>query len=222
MLPSSSIALGQACRSSRMAATAMSCPSTRSWDSKRLPRMNSVEVPRTGTAFGVPFAGMGKRDDEHAMEHFAAARDMLRYESDRLSNIFSAFLLANTVLIGFVLHATSSGEGFPGEPSTALVGGLVGLCVAGLWLAAYERIASLLEMRMARARETEPDGWELLTGRPHSFNQGHAEVFEGEDEPRRVTGLARLEIRNAARLLIALFIVAYATVAVWGFVDTVK
>ena len=35
---------------------------------------------------------MAKRDDEHAMEHFAAARDMLRYESDRLSNIFSVFL----------------------------------------------------------------------------------------------------------------------------------
>ena len=47
---------------------------------------------------------MGKRDDEHAMEHFAAARDMLHFESDRLSNIFSAFLLANTVLMGFLLH----------------------------------------------------------------------------------------------------------------------
>src|SRR6478735_8729864 len=104
---------------------------------------------------------MGKRDDEHAMEHFAAARDMLRYESDRLSSIFSAFLLANTVLIGFVLHATMTSGGFPGEPGTALAGGLVGVCVSALWLAAYERNVSVLEMRMARARETEPDGWEL-------------------------------------------------------------
>ena len=62
---------------------------------------------------------MGKRDDEHAMEHFAAARDMLRFELDRLSNIFSAFLLANTVFIGFLLHATMSGDGFPGDPATA-------------------------------------------------------------------------------------------------------
>ena len=121
-----------------------------------------------------------------------------------------------------MLHATTSNGGFPGEPGTALIGGLVGLCVSSLWLAAYERNASVLEMRMARARETEPDGWELLTGRPHSFNQGHAEVFDGEDEPMRVTGLARLEIRNATRILIALFIVAYATIAVWGFVDTIK
>jgi hypothetical protein len=166
---------------------------------------------------------MAKRDDEHAMEHFAAARDMLRYESDRLSNIFSAFLLADTVLMGFVLHATTTSTGgFPGEPGTAVVGGVVGLCVSGLWFAAYERIASVLEMRLARARETEPDDWELLTGRVHSFNQGHAEVFDDEDEPRRVTGLARLEIRNAARLLIALFLVAYATIAVWGLVDAIK
>jgi hypothetical protein len=165
---------------------------------------------------------MAKRDDEHAMEHFSAARDMLRFESDRLSNIFGAFLLANTVFMGFVLHATTSGEGFPGEPGTAVVGGLVGLCVALLWLAAYERIASVLEMRMARARETEPDGWELLTGRPHSFDQGDAVVFDGADEPMRVKGLARLEIRYAGRLLIALFIVAYATVAVWGFVDAIE
>jgi hypothetical protein len=166
--------------------------------------------------------GVGKRDDEHAMEHFAAARDMLRFESDRLSNIFSAFLLANTVFIGFLLHAATSSGGFPGEPGTAVAGGLVGLCVSGLWLAAYERNASLLEMRMARGRETEPDGWELLTGRPHSFDQGHSVAFEGDDEPMRVKGLARLEIRNAGRLLIGLFIVVYATVAVWGFVDAVK
>ena len=165
---------------------------------------------------------MGKRDDEHAMEHFAAARDMLRFESDRLSNIFGAFLLANTVLMGFLLKATTNRGGCTGEPGTAGAGGLVCVCVSALWLAAYERNASLLEMRMARARETEPDDWELLTGRPHSLERGHATEFDGKDEPMRVKGLARLEIRNAGRLLIALFIVAYATVAVWGFVDAIK
>jgi hypothetical protein len=164
---------------------------------------------------------MGTRDDEHAFEHYAAARDMLRFESDRLSNIFSAFLLANTVLAGFLLHATTRSGGFPGTPGTAIAGGLVGLCVSALWLAAYERNASLLEMRMARARETEPDDWELLTGRPHSFLQGHAEVFDGEDEPRRVKGLARFEIRTAGRLLIALFIVAYTTIAAWGLAKAI-
>jgi len=165
---------------------------------------------------------MGKRDDEHAMEHFAAARDMLHFESDRLSNIFSAFLLANTVLMGFLLHAATSSGGFPGEPGTAVAGGLVGVCVTGLWLAAYERNSALLEMRMARARETEPDDWELLTGRPHSFVRGDAAVFDGEDEPMRFTGLARLEIKYAGRLLIGLFAVAYATVAIWGLVDAIK
>jgi len=165
---------------------------------------------------------MTRRDDEHALEHFAAARDMLRFEADRLSNIFSAFLLANTVLMGFLLHATTTGGGFPGEPGTAVTGGLVGVCVSGLWLAAYERNSSLLEMRMARARETEPDDWELLTGRPHSFERGHAEAFDGSDEPIRVNRLARLEIRNAGRLLIVLFIVAYATVAIWGLVDAIR
>jgi hypothetical protein len=165
---------------------------------------------------------VAKRDDEHAREHFAAARDMLRYESDRLSNIFSAFLLANTVLMGFLLHAATGNGGFPGEPGIAMVGGLVGLCVSLLWLAAYERNAAALEMRMARARETEPDGWELLTGRPHSFDRGDEVVFDGTDEPLRVKGLARLEIRSAGRLLIALFIVLYATVAVWASVDAVS
>jgi hypothetical protein len=165
---------------------------------------------------------VGTRDDEHAMEHFAAARDMLRFESDRLSSVFSAFLLANTVFLGFLLHAATSSGGLPGDPGTAVAGGLVGMCVSGLWLAAYERNASALEMRMARARETEPDGWELLTGRPRSFDQGEAVVFDGQDEPIRVKGLARLEIRNAGRLLIALFSVLYATIAIWGIVDAVK
>jgi len=162
-----------------------------------------------------------KRDDEHAMEHFAAARDMLRYESDRLSNVFGAFLLANTVLVGFLLHAATSSGGFPGEAGTTAVGGLVGLCVSGLWLAAYERSTSALEMRLARARETEPDGWELVSGRPHSFDQGDAVSFDGDEQPMRVKGLARLEVRNAGRLLIGLFIVVYAIVAVWGLVDAV-
>ena len=156
------------------------------------------------------------------MEHFAAARDMLHFESDRLSNVFSAFLLANTLFMGFLLHAATGGGGFPGEPGTAVAGGLFGLCVSGLWLAAYERNASALEMRMARARETEPDDWEVVTGRPHEFDMGHAVAFDGEDEPMRVRGLARLGIRNAGRLLIALFIILYATLLIWGFVDAIK
>jgi Zn-dependent protease with chaperone function len=163
-----------------------------------------------------------KRDDDHAMEHFAAARDMLRFESDRLSSVFSAFLLANTVLMGFLLHAATTSGGFPGEPGTAVAGGFIGLGVSGLWFAAYERNASALEMRMARARETEPDEWELLTGRPQSFDQGEAVMFGGQNEPMRVKGLARIGIRNSGRLLIALFSVVYATVAVWGIVDAVK
>jgi hypothetical protein len=165
---------------------------------------------------------MVTRDDEHAFEHFAAARDMLRYESDRLSSIFAAFLLANTFLMGFLLHATTSNGGFPGESGTAMTGGVVGVCVSLVWLAAYERSAASLEMRLARAREIEPDGWELLTGRPRSFDQGREAVFEGEDEPMRVKGVARLEIRGAGRLLIAIFIVLYTTVAVWGFVDAIS
>src|SRR5687768_12424437 len=101
---------------------------------------------------------MGKRDD-HAVKHFAAARDMLRYESVRLSNIFGAFLLANTVFIGSLLHAATSGGGFPAA------------------------------------------GWSVCAC--------PAVVFDGEDQRMRVRGLARLEIRNAGRVLILLFIVVY-------------
>ena len=61
-----------------------------------------------------------------------------------------------------------------------------------------------------------------MTGRPDSFDQGEAVVFDGHDEPMRVKGLARLGIRNAGRLLISLFSVVYATVAVWGIVDAVR
>jgi hypothetical protein len=165
---------------------------------------------------------MVARDDEHALEHFAAARDMVRYESDRLSSIFAAFLLANTFLMGFLLHAATTGGGFPGEAGTAIVGGLAGLCVSLIWLAAYERNIALLEMRMARARETEPDGWELLSGRAQSFDAGGEAVFDGAAEPMRVKGLARLEIHSAGRLLVALFLVLYTTITLWGFVDAIS
>ena len=165
---------------------------------------------------------MVARDDEHALEHFAAAREMLSYESDRLSNIFAAFLLANTFLMGFLLHAATTGGGFPGEPGTAIVGGLAGICVTLIWLAAYERNIAMLDMRMARARETEPDGWELLSGRPQSFDQGDEVLFDGNDAAMRVKGLARLEIHSAGRLLIALFVVLYTTIVVWGIVDAVS
>jgi hypothetical protein len=163
-----------------------------------------------------------RRDDEHAREHFSAARDMLRFEADRLSNIFSAFLLANTVLMGFLLHAATGGGGFPGEPGTAIAGGVIGLCVSGLWFAAYDRMAAAVDMRLARARETQPDGWELLTGRPDSFDRGEEVSFDGVDEPMRVHGLARIGVRNSGRLLIGLFMLIYATIAVWGLVDAVK
>jgi hypothetical protein len=38
----------------------------------------------------------------------------------------------------------------------------------------------------------------------------------------RVTGLARLQIHSAGRLLIALFLVLYATITLWGFVDAIR
>jgi hypothetical protein len=163
-----------------------------------------------------------RRDDEHAREHFAAARDMLHYESDRMSNVFGAFLLANTVLMGFILHAATGGGGFPGEPGTAIAGGVIGLCVSALWFAAYDRMAAAVDMRLARARETQPDGWELLTGRPDSFDRGEPVSFDGVDDPMQVSGLARVGIRTAGRLLIGLFMLIYATIAVWGFVDAIR
>jgi len=165
--------------------------------------------------------GVSRRDEEHALEHFTAARELVQYEADRMAAIFSAFLLANTLLMGFLLHTAVGSNDFPGQPGKAVVGGVLGLCVSVLWLAAYEHVAASVDMRIARAREIEPEGWELLTGRPHSFSHGQEVAFDGEDEPMRVTGFARLGIRNAARLLIAVFMVVYATVAVWGFVDAV-
>ena len=104
---------------------------------------------------------------------------------------------------GFLLHTAVGSNDFPGQPGKAVVGGVLGLCVSVLWLAAYEHVAASVDMRIARAREIEPEGWELLTGRPHSFSHGKEVAFDGEDEPMRVTGFARLGIRNAARLLIA-------------------
>ena len=46
---------------------------------------------------------VSRRDEEHALEHFTAARELVQYEADRMAAIFSAFLLANTLLMGFLL-----------------------------------------------------------------------------------------------------------------------
>lgn len=150
------------------------------------------------------------------LERFQLAAQILRDEYDRLFSNFGAFLVANALLMGFLLNATRRG-GFPGDPGTAMAGGAIGIMITVLWWSAYERNTKAVDMRLALVREAEPAGLEIFTGRPRSFAKGGK--VEIDDDPYEFRGLGRIRIRVSVRLLILVFLAGYAVIAGWATID---
>jgi len=147
-------------------------------------------------------------DESKSMDSYTNALEQVRYEGQLLWQIFSAFLLAHTVFLAFLLQ-TAFGSGrmnsyHPGVFLASVVGGL--LCIP--WAASYSRSSDYYTFRMAQAREAEPTGWNLLKGEGEQFSAGRS-VKIGT-QTHRVSWLGRvLRTKRSVPLLIAFFALVY-------------
>ncbi len=150
-----------------------------------------------------------------SVEQFRMAVELVRLEAERLFQIFGAFLLAETVLTGFLLNAASTRERGP----YVALGGAVGIAMTAIWWTALQRHTASHRFRMAQANECEPAGWRLLRERGEGFAAGEPVEVGGEQHRFRGWG-ERLTTRRFVELLMMLFVLAHAALLVVGVVHT--
>jgi hypothetical protein len=88
---------------------------------------------------------------------YTAAIAMLTAESQVFWALTQAFLLAETILAGFLLQADPAKS----DPFLRGVGAVLGIVVGILWISATIRIRAYVDLRTARAKKLEgedPDG----------------------------------------------------------------
>src|SRR5438128_596304 len=93
-----------------------------------------------------PTPSPGSRETE-----YSAAVDMAMYESQLFWAIMGVFLLADTILAGFLLTAAP----VQSPPALHIAGALLGVVTSWLWIAALGRSSAYHKLRIYQAREIE-------------------------------------------------------------------
>lgn len=102
--------------------------------------------------------------DEINIARYQAAADNEKYEGDMVWQTFSAFLLAQTIFLAFLLQSlfgkNNSIGYYPGVCFAAFFGFII--CIP--WFLSFKRSMAYLDLRRDQAKDAEPDGWNLLKG----------------------------------------------------------
>ena len=150
--------------------------------------------------------------DKNSPDRYRIALQWVQYEGGLLWQIFGAFLLPHTIFLAFLLQAVL-GADLPADQPGCFWPSVIGLVLCIPWWAAYNRNSAYYKFRLAQAKDTEPEGWELLNGPVERFADGH-EVTVGGGTLRH-KGISRLlNTRRSVTLMIAIFAVVYFGIAI--------
>ncbi|HCT94992.1 MAG: hypothetical protein A2X19_09505 [Bacteroidetes bacterium GWE2_39_28] len=149
--------------------------------------------------------------DEMELEKYKIAIDLLKYEGVMLWQIMSAYMIVNTVFLGFISQAAFKDYKdytFHYDPICFLAG-IFGLILIVPWLGTFLRNSDYYHFRMAQSKKVEPDGWCLLRDNGEDFAKGREVQIEGKRY--QIVCLGRL-MRNkrAVYWMIALFGIIYS------------
>ena len=150
-------------------------------------------------------------------EIFKTALQLLTLEAQLLSNIFTAFLIAHSIIIGALITTILNSDFilcFCFNLKVFLIG-LVGVLLSLLWLFSYLRGSSYYSLRITQAYENEPKGWFLYDTIEDDFSNGKAVKIGDRD--CRINYFGRLfNIRIIMIILILVFLLSY-TISVISF-----
>jgi len=140
------------------------------------------------------------------------ASEWARYEARDLWQTFTIFLLANALFMGALLNTIEDTDRIEFAPAV-FAASLLGLLLCVPWFATYARNRAYYFFRLLRARELEPEGWDILEGRGVLLSCGHKIRVSGQDI--RIPWFARFSAtKYAAFAIIGGFAFCYAFVAV--------
>jgi hypothetical protein len=153
---------------------------------------------------------MNSKTDEALIEKkYDRAISLMQYQTELLWKEFEAFLLAETVLIGFLGNALIKEDAIIGKNPLVYWGAILGLIICIPWLSTFLHTYEFYNFRMAQAKRHEEElGFELLS-EGKKLSSGDEVVIDFKRF--RLAWLARfLPPRCAVGLLISLFGIAFS------------
>src|SRR5438876_555055 len=112
-------------------------------------------------------------NDENDPQRYIAALGLLNQERQLFWQTFTAFLVAHTVFMAFLLQMVSRPGILWSWAPGAFWASILGCVLSILWLTAHRRTAAYNRLRMAQAREAEPRSWKFLRD-GQSFAHGNS------------------------------------------------
>lgn len=106
-------------------------------------------------------------------EKYNTAVQLLLFKGQMLWQIMGAFLIVNTILLGFI--AKSYADKSPSEVSNDslyLCAGVIGLIQVIAWLGTFMRNSKYYHFRMEQAKAAEDNSQQLLQGQGEAFAEG--------------------------------------------------
>lgn len=144
-------------------------------------------------------------------ERFKHAIQQARWEMDLLWRIHATFLVPLIFLLGFSLQAAVSGQTSPDARWLVVIALLLGVFLCVPWYAISQRSQSYYDFRIAQARDSEPDDWNLIAGDGQKFSRGEAIRIGDTDYQTDLLGrrVFLLRSRNASRILVGFVLAMY-------------
>lgn len=152
-------------------------------------------------------------NDKDKLELYKAALEHTRYEGSLLWQIFGAFLLVHTIFMAFIFQAIE----FEGERQWGIIiAGVAGLLMCIPWSASYFRSSKYYELRMAQARQAEPEDWNLIREVGKDFSDGARVEIEGKLYQNRLLGKV-IKTKYSVGAIILIFLALYFSIVLIGF-----
>lgn len=154
-------------------------------------------------------------DNEQNSKHdnYRFAVDLLIYEGQMLWQIITVFMLAHTILIGFIANMVASNNEDNLFPIIIMT--ICGFILLFPWMGTFLRNSEYYEFRMSQAKSCEPKKRKLLRVDGENFSQ-HNQVVIG-DKKHQIKDIGKwMKNKSAIRWLIYSFGIIYLSLA--GFV----
>src|ERR1700710_2040761 len=104
---------------------------------------------------------------------YTSTIQLLIFEGEMLWIILSTYLVANTILLGFVGQMISTNKiTAPVTNWPCFLAGVLGLILVIPWTGTFLRNSAYYKLRMEQAKEVEPKKFSLLRGKGEAFSKG--------------------------------------------------
>lgn len=153
-----------------------------------------------------------KDKSEYALEKLKLSIDMLKFEATVLWQIFTTYLLANTIILGFLTSGLFANEPTIKSFILLITGSFVGLIITTLWLKTFKINSDWYYFRMkeqAKLDETifvesiKDDNWFLLNKAAERF----------------ATNQSNIKNKHSGSILIFSFFICYLLIILYSLLN---